>query len=109
MENKNAKPLPKTLPGYVCQQWKRCGKRNCRCAGGQLHGPYFYRFGWKNGRQFKEYVRLTAVAEVQRACLEYREQRAELRKERARVRELIASLRDYELQVRALMRGKRNA
>lgn len=105
METKNAKPLPKTLPGYVCQQWKRCGKQNCRCASGKLHGPYFYRFGWRNGRQFKQYVRLTDVDAVRKACQGYREQRLELRKEREHVRTLIASLREYELQVRALMRG----
>lgn len=105
MENKNAKPLPKTLPGYVCQQWKRCGKTNCRCASGSLHGPYFYRFGWRNGRQFKQYVRLTDVEVVRQACHSYRHQRAELRAERQRVRTLITSLREYELQVCALMRG----
>src|SRR5262245_64530123 len=105
MDNQNTKPLPKALPGYVCQQWKRCGKRNCRCSKGQLHGPYFYRFGWKNGRQFKEYVRLADVPEVRQACRIYREQRAEERRECQRVRELLASLRKYEFQVRALIRG----
>lgn len=99
MENENAKPLPKTLPGYVCQQWKRCGKRNCRCAGGQLHGPYFYRFGWKNGRQFKEYVRLADVSEIRQACLDYRNQRAELRRERQHFRGLLAALRQFEHEV----------
>ena len=105
MENKNAKPLPKTLPGYVCQQWKRCGKAKCRCASGRLHGPYFYRFGWQNGRQYKQYVRLTDVEAVRQACRAYRDQRVELRAERERVRALITSLREYELQVRALLRG----
>ncbi len=103
MENKIAKPLPKTLPGYVCQQWKRCGKPNCRCARGRLHGPYFYRFGWKNGRQFKEYIRLVDAAKTLQACLAYREQRTEVRRERERFRELVASLQEYELQVRALI------
>jgi hypothetical protein len=42
MENKNAKPLPKALPGYVRQQWKRCGKHNCRkphSLSTRRHGP----------------------------------------------------------------------
>lgn len=98
-ENKSTKPLPKTLPGYICQQWKRCGKPQCRCANGQLHGPYFYRFAWKNGRQFKQYVRLADVPEVQQACLTYRSQRAEVRKERQSFKELLASLRQYEVSI----------
>ena len=27
METESAKTLPKTLPGVVCEQWKRCGAR----------------------------------------------------------------------------------
>ena len=28
------------LRGTVVTQGRRCGKENCRCADGQLHGPY---------------------------------------------------------------------
>ena len=48
--------LPKTLPGVVCQQWVRCGRPGCRCARGQLHGPYAYHFARENGRLRKRYV-----------------------------------------------------
>ena len=34
------KPIPAELPGAVCQQWVKCGKPNCHCARGELHGPY---------------------------------------------------------------------
>jgi len=104
-ESKNAKPLPKMLDGYVCQQWKRCGKPNCRCASGQLHGPYFYRFGWANGRQFKQYIRLANVPEVREACQEYRSFQAELRKERQRFRELLTALRQHELEIQTAIQG----
>jgi hypothetical protein len=30
------------LRGTVVTQGRRCGKENCRCADGQLHGPYTY-------------------------------------------------------------------
>jgi hypothetical protein len=30
------------LRGTVVTQGRRCGKETCRCAGGQLHGPYTY-------------------------------------------------------------------
>src|SRR5258707_15651354 len=29
-----------TLQGTLLDQHRRCGKPGCRCAGGELHGPY---------------------------------------------------------------------
>lgn len=34
----------------------RCGKPNCRCAGGKLHGPYWYLYRRKGGRLASKYV-----------------------------------------------------
>ncbi len=65
---KNQKPLPKTLPGAVCQQWKRCGRAGCKCANGALHGPYFYRFWRERGRLRKAYVKPADLAAVRAAC-----------------------------------------
>lgn len=31
------------------QELMRCGKPTCRCAAGQLHGPYWYRYYRKGG------------------------------------------------------------
>jgi len=30
------------LAGSLVEQSRRCGKPGCRCAGGELHGPYLY-------------------------------------------------------------------
>src|SRR5688572_13122605 len=30
------------LRGTVVSQGRRCGKESCRCASGELHGPYTY-------------------------------------------------------------------
>ena len=30
------------LRGTLLSQGRRCGKENCRCADGELHGPYTY-------------------------------------------------------------------
>ena len=34
----------------------RCGKEGCRCAVGDLHGPYWYAYWSENGRTRKQYV-----------------------------------------------------
>ena len=46
--------------GYLTSEYVKCGKTNCRCRDGQLHGPYTYLHYrvWENGtwRQHKKYV-----------------------------------------------------
>jgi len=58
------------LHGSLIAEHKRCGKPNCRCARGEMHGPYYYR-RWRDasGRQRKEYVPREQVGQV-RATLE---------------------------------------
>lgn len=34
----------------------RCGKKNCRCAHGELHGPYWYAYWTEGGKTRSEYV-----------------------------------------------------
>ena len=96
MKGKRGKTLPKTLPGSVCVQWVRCGKSNCRCADGQLHGPYHYRFWRENGKLRKAYVKPEDLAEVQEACEARRRERRELRAAMREFRALLASLRRIE-------------
>ena len=42
------KTIPVKLEGVVIRQMVRCGKPNCECARGELHGPYHYRY-WRDG------------------------------------------------------------
>src|SRR5918995_4771050 len=51
--------------------WTRCGKPNCRCREGHLHGPY-HALHWRDGAiQRRRYVRAADVPAV-RAILEKR-------------------------------------
>src|SRR5262249_1858729 len=67
-QNKNAKPLPKMLSGAVCAQMVRCGKPNCKCERGRLHGPFHYQFFWQNNKQRKVYIRQADVQQIREAC-----------------------------------------
>ena len=78
-EGKGARMLHKELPGTVCVQWVTCGHQNCRCARGQLHGPYFYRFWRQHGRVRKTYVKRSEVESVRKQCAYRRQLRARLR------------------------------
>jgi hypothetical protein len=62
--------LPKV--GALCAPWVRCGTAGCRCARGELHGPYYYRFWREDGRLRKYYVRLGDVPAVRHEIEAYR-------------------------------------
>lgn len=102
-ENKNENPLPKTLPGAICAQWVKCGKLTCKCARGELHGPYFYRFVWRKGRQRKLYVRRAEVELIRQACDEYRREAKQRRAQRMIDRLNLRALLDSFADMRALI------
>jgi hypothetical protein len=90
------KALPKSLSGVVCRQWVRCGRPNCRCARGELHGPYFYHFARENGRLRKRYVRPAEVEGVRAACQARQRQRRELADWQEWCRQMADQLREVQ-------------
>src|SRR5437867_3424347 len=55
-----------TLRGALQHQMRRCGKPGCRCAAGELHGPYIYVSVRTGGRSRLLYVPTDAVDAVRR-------------------------------------------
>ena len=96
MSTNTAETLPKNLPGVVCPQWVRCGRANCRCARGQLHGPYHYRFWREGGRLRKQYVKPADLERVREACQARRREKDSLRSAWAQWRRILALLQEVE-------------
>src|SRR5437764_14682289 len=71
---KTGDPLPKIgpLPGVLLANGVRCGKPSCRCARGELHGPYLYRRWREGGRQRRQYVRPADLERVRAALTEWK-------------------------------------
>jgi hypothetical protein len=89
--------LPKILlPGVVCWQWVRCGRPGCRCARGQLHGPYAYRFFRQGKRLRKEYVPKALAQQVTEACETRRAFRQQLKASLQDWRDLLSDIREGE-------------
>ena len=57
------------LAGSLVEQTRRCGKAGCRCADGELHGPYVYFAPRTAGRGRLRYVP-AALVEVVRRCVQ---------------------------------------
>ncbi len=71
---KTGESLPKyeALPGSLRREWMRCGTPTCRCARGELHGPYWYR-RWREGsQQRKQYVKPADVVRVRAALAQWK-------------------------------------
>lgn len=96
MKTKSENPLPKTVnKGAVCVQYFRCGKPNCKCARGELHGPYFAHFARRKGKLVKRYVRLSDAEMVAEQCQQARQRRAETRRVIAESKAMYAKIRDF--------------
>lgn len=94
---KTEKPFPKIqidglLNGAVCASYAKCSKPNCKCASGSLHGPYYHRYQWHDGRVIKEYIPLAQVEEVRAACARYRQLQDQLREGRQHFKVLLSNL-----------------
>ena len=57
------------IAGSVVEQGRRCGKEGCRCASGELHGPYTYVvLARQGGRTPTVYVPAAAAKAVRRGA-----------------------------------------
>lgn len=102
MKNKTENLLPKMLPGTVCRQMIRCGKPNCKCARGQLHGAYYYHFVRVNGKLTKRYLKKHEVEPTRVACLARREEK---RAERERSRQTWQMIREMKASLHVLLQS----
>lgn len=102
--------LPKilTTPAYrfaVCAQYVKCGKPNCKCALGQLHGPYFAAFWKEDGRIRKRYIRLDDVEQMRELSEQPRLLLQEIAEIDDELRQLKAFVREHEKLIRERARS----
>jgi hypothetical protein len=98
---KNGEPLRKTepLPGVLIAELVRCGRRSCRCAAGERHGPYLYRRWREGGRQRRAYVPANEAERVRAAIASWRRLHPPayaVRQELTALRRLLRALEEEE-------------
>jgi hypothetical protein len=83
------------VPGHIEVKYVRCGKARCRCAAGELHGPYYRRAYWTGGQRQRLYVQRGTLDATRAAVRAWRAEREKLRADRSAVRAFHALLRAY--------------
>ena len=80
-EIKNQKTTSKIEPlkGYLEPQMIRCGKLNCKCVKGELHGPYYVRRWERGGKRRSKYVKKDELSATFAGCLAYKRNKQETR------------------------------
>jgi predicted LPLAT superfamily acyltransferase len=83
------------LRGSIHTQWVTCGKSGCRCARGELHGPYYYYYVFDrvNRRLRKTYVSRERLPEVAAAIEKYHDLCRKINTGWTRIRSLPDALR----------------
>lgn len=103
MKTKLRKMLPKTANeienGGVYSQRVRCGKSNCKCAGGETHKALYF-FSRRNGKLIKTYIPKANVESfvriVNQATASRTEKRLSTKESSKLLRRLRDSVREYE-------------
>jgi len=58
--------------GSIYKVYKKCGNKNCRCAKGNLHGPFKYLSKKKDGITKLTFVRRADEEKIEKMALDYR-------------------------------------
>ncbi len=81
------------ITGFLEARYVTCGKPNCKCANGQLHGPYFCRRWLAGGDRRSKYVRKADIADVKEGISAFKQKRKSRRMQRGRGNDLLRMLK----------------
>ena len=60
------------IAGSIYETYKKCGNKNCRCAKGDLHGPFFYLSRKAGGKTKLTFVRRADEDSVEEKAKNYK-------------------------------------
>jgi hypothetical protein len=83
------------LEGYLEAQMVRCGKANCKCSKGELHGPYYIRRWERRGKKCSKYVKKGELSSVIASISARKQQRQEVKEFVRSINDASALLRQY--------------
>jgi len=82
------------IAGSLYETYRTCGKPSCRCARGEMHGPFMALSTREQGRRSVKHIRHGDEDWVKKRAVEYREYQKALAKLRKTNMEILAALKD---------------
>ncbi len=95
IEKSLLRPLP-MVPYALIEHYGECGKKVCRCHGGQLHGPYWYLSQHRDGKTRNIYVPKEKAEKIQVLADRYKQYEGKLTQLRAIQKEIMDLLKEIE-------------
>ena len=92
------------LRGGLVREMIRCGRANCKCVKGSLHGPYHYRVWMVRGKRCKSYVRKADLGQVMAGIEAYRNQKREQQQSAAELTAMLREMREAGRNIYAILR-----
>jgi hypothetical protein len=106
-KKKSEKLPPKILSGKGTLEvrYVKCGRSNCKCAKGELHGPYTYVRTYRSGKRRRVYVKSNNVSELKEARSEHKENRDRSQDLLQLIRKLNRHMKDNRAMMQSILRG----
>lgn len=82
----------------------RCGRSNCKCTNGSLHGPYYYRVWMVQGIRYKTYVKKADFDRINAGIEAFRAQRREQQQSAEELKTMLREIREASRNVYAILR-----
>jgi hypothetical protein len=99
-------PKIEPIRGSLMAQYKRCGNRNCRCAKGFKHGPFFYHVWYVQGIRYKSYVKKADFDRIKAGIAAFRAQRRERQRSAVELKTMLQEIREASRNVYAILRSR---
>jgi hypothetical protein len=94
------------LRGGLVREMIRCGRTNCKCASGSLHGPYYYRVWMVRGRRYKTYVKNADLERTKASIEAFRAQKRDQQQSAAKLVALLRKMRQEHRSIYDILRSR---
>ena len=92
------------LHGGLVREMVHCGRTNCKCVNGSLHGPYHYRVWMVRGRRFKKYVKKADFDRIKTSIEAFRTKRCERQQFKEEIKTILRENREAHRRLYAILR-----
>ena len=92
------------IQGGLVREMIRCGRSNCKCVNGSLHGPYYYHVWMVQGIRYKAYVKKADFDRIKAGIEAFHAKRREQQQERAEIKAILRDNREAHRNLYAILR-----